>query len=239
MTGQKNIVHYPLASKIQIILSMEPELELPVSLEEEIELIWLKEKSKRNLYNAQLFSLMAYDEHRLIGRFVEYRYWIACRQNSKIQEQLQIFPLGVSGLCLSNDHLLVGTRDLKLASYGGYLECVPAGGIEARAYMQGEVDFIAQAMWELQEEARISEKQVNEIHHLGLFFNPSDGIYDIGLVIRLKGDLHELEPDGTHEYPLLKWYSFDEWETKIEQPDARIVPLSKTMWKSFCKKFPT
>jgi len=236
MTGQKQITHYPLAPKIQIILTTEPELELPVSLEDEIELIWLKEKAKHNLYNSLLFSLSAFDEHRLIGRFIEYRYYIASRHSRKLQEQLQIFPLGISALTLSNDHLLVGTRDMKLPSFGGFTECVPSGGIEARAYMQGEVDFIAQAMWELQEEARISEKQVNEVHQVGLFYSPHEGVYDIGLVIRLNGDEFDREPDGTNEYPLLKWYSFEEWEEKLESSAGKIVPLSKMLWSTYRKK---
>lgn len=231
-SGSSEISRSPLSNQVSIILQENPELDLPLKLEEEVETIWQSEKAKRPLYDSFLFSLTSYDEHRLVGRFVKYRYFIASRQSPKLQEILQIYPLGVSGLCLCHGCVLVGIRDSKLSSYGGYFECVPSGGIEARAYMHGEVDFVAQAMWELQEEARISEKKVREVHPLGLYYSPKDGVYDIGLQIRLDLLEQEMETDGTEEYPLLKWYSYKEFEKKLHDPDANMVPLSRALWKS-------
>ncbi len=238
-TGNNHSISFtPLSDKVRILFEEVPELELPLHLEEEVEAVWQREKAKHNLYDSFLFSLDSYNETRLIGHFVKYRYYIASRHLPEIQEYMNIHPLGVSGLCICKNKVLVGIRDSKLSRFGGFYECVPSGSVEARAYMHGEVDFVAQAMWELSEEAHISEKQVREVHHLGLYFCPKEGVYDIGLLIRLDLLDHEMLGDGTAEYPLLKWCDFKEFEQKLRSPEVKMVPLSKALWQTYSEEVP-
>lgn len=232
-TGSE-IEHNRLSKQFHIILDEHPQLEVPVKLEEEVEAIWTKEKQKRNLYDSFLFSVTSSNEERIVGRFVKYRYFIASRVKKELQEALRIYPLGVSAVCIAQSKVLVGIRDTKLSSYGGYLECVPSGSIEARAYMHAEVDYVAQAMWELQEEARLSEKSVREVHPLGLYYSQVDELYDIGLLIRLDLTEQEMVPDGTQEYPLLTWYTRKEFEHKLHEPELKVVPLTRALWRDYC-----
>lgn len=230
MTGNLNIEQHTLADNVSIILEQDFYIKLPPELEEEVDAIWHKQKAIYNLYDSHIFSLTSFTEQRIVGRFVPYRYYIASRQRPDLQEQLQIFPLGISGFSTCRDCVLVGLRDMKLSSYGGFLEFVPSGSIEPRAYMQGEVDFIAQAMWELAEEAKISENKVTKVNLMGLFFSPQDGVYDIGLHLELDLLENELQSDASDEYPVLKWYTFEEFEQKLAMPDTKLVPLSKFLW---------
>jgi len=228
--SREEISRTALAQNVRIILEGPPELILPLALEEEVEVIWQQEKAKYNLYEGFVFSVSSYDETRIVGRFVHYRHYIASRQSPELQEIMQIYPLGISGLCICDKNVLVGIRDTKLATYGGYYECVPSGSIEARAYMHGEVDFVAQAMWELAEEAKIGEKKVQEVHTLGLYFSPQDGTYDLGLLLRVNLLETEMQDSDSPEYPLLQWHTFADFKKKLSSPEVKIVPMSRVLW---------
>lgn len=228
-----SIVHTVLSDHVRIILLDSLNVELPADLEVLVDEIWQTEKAKRDLYDSFLFSVHSFNETRIIGHYVNYRYYIATRKLPELQELMQIYPLGISGICLSNNCVLTGIRDQKVANYGGYLECVPSGSIEPRAFMHGEVDFVAQCMWELAEEARISEKKVTKVKQLGLFFSPEDGIYDMGLQISLDLVEQEMQHEPTSEYPLLNWYTYEEFDRILAKPDVKVIPLTRALWQSF------
>ncbi|MBS0655482.1 MAG: hypothetical protein JSR46_06890 [Verrucomicrobia bacterium] len=228
------IRYYPLSSKVRIHLSQEPLLELPLPFEVEVEKIWQEQNEvKNNLYNTPLLSYVSHDEQRIFGQFVEYRHFVACQYHPELRKSLNVCPLSVSGLCLSDDHILVGKRDMKLSTYGGYYECIPSGTIEARAYSHGEVDFFMQLAWELEEEAHIGEKMIQEIHPLGLFYDEKMGIYDIGMWVRLDLLKQERRNEGSEEYPMIEWMPIAKWQQLLAEPDAKIVPLSKALWKVY------
>lgn len=227
------ITFFPLSGRVRIHLLDEPVLKLPDAIEEEVEAIWQEQSETKYLFNSNIFSLVSHDENRLFGRFVQYRYFVAAQENPKLRDILQVFPLGVSGISLSDNHILIGTRDVSMSIYGGFLECVPSGTIPARAYSHGEVDFIMQLIWELEEEAHIHEKRVKEIHPLGLFYTKDKGIYDIGMHVQLDMKEYEKNLDGSREYPLLQWLTFPEWEQRLLQPDLKIVPLSRALWHNY------
>ena len=104
--------------------------------------------------------------------------------------------------------------------------------------MQGEVDFLAQLMWELQEEARYPEKKVHQVHPLGLFHCPQTGVYDIAMHLELALEEHEMYPDGTSEYPLLEWLPCEVWEKMLLAEDEKIVPMSRALWKTYKQNSP-
>ncbi len=232
-SNKREIIRFPLSQKVHVILDEQGAFDFPAAIEEEVEAIWHEAKQKKNLIDSTLFCLTSHDEGKITGRFVSYRYYIASRHNPEIQKLLKIYPLGISALCVSDNNILVGIRDSKLAHFPGFYECVPSGSLEARAYMQGEVDFLAQAMWELAEEAKIAENHVHEVRSLGLYFSPEDEIFDIGLLIRVKLLEQELLDSDSPEYPLLQWHTFDEFEEKLLTHHDKFVPLSKSLWQTF------
>ena len=161
---------------------------------------------------------------------IPYRYFVASRLNPELQSILNIHPLGVSGVCVCNDHVLVGTRDMGLSSYPGYLELVPSGSIETRACLYSEIDFLTQVVWELEEEARIYEDKVTQLHPLGLFYSKDIEVYDLGVMIKLSLDNFEQNNfETTKEYPLLNWIKVSEWQKMASDPSKKIVPLSRVL----------
>lgn len=227
--------YFPLYPKVSIHLQEEPELELPLELEEEIEYLWQQEKARNSLYNERILCLDSYNEKHLFCRFVEQRYLTASRQNRHIHEKLKLYPLGVGGVAMCDNFVLVGRRDSKMRDLPGHLELVPIGSIETRAYQHGEVDFIAQTLWLLHEQAHIFESSVRALHPLGLFFSSESGSYHIGVSVNLDPQELEHELEGSSEYPLLKWYTIPEWENELRSLDADVTPLSKALWKSVRK----
>lgn len=229
------VTHIALSDRVRVHVSFHPELAIPAELEAEVERLWEHAKSERELYNGSIFAFESYDNERIFGHFTEYRYFIATTESPELRDKLKIYPLGVSGATICNEHVLVGTRDLKLALYPGYLELVPSGSIEKRAYQHGEVDFFMQLMWELEEEAHLSEKNVQSMQPLGLFYSEDVGVYDLGLRITCNLKEYEMaEFESSMEYPLLRWMPIEEWEKEMKSPNAKIVPLSKAIWKAHC-----
>src|SRR5260221_5178817 len=118
------ISHFPLSSRVRVHLSFQPELQVPVHIEEEVDRLWERAKEEKELFNQPLFCLTSHDDARIFGRFTEYRYYVATCYNPELRTILDIYPLGVSGVTICEDQVLVGTRDAKLALYGNHLELV-------------------------------------------------------------------------------------------------------------------
>ena len=233
----QEVVYFPVSKNVRMHVSFQPELQVPAHIEEEVDRLWDRAQLEKEVYNNTLFCLASRDEDRIIGKFVEYRYYMAMHYNPELQQILDIYPLGVSGIAFCDDKVLVGVRDAKLALYPGFLELVPSGSIEPRAYMHNEVDFIMQLMWELEEEARLSEKKVQEVHPLGLFYSRDVGLYDLGLVIRLKlEDFEKSDLESTEEYPLLRWMKISDWQNVLADPKSQVVPLSRALWQVYQKQ---
>lgn len=233
-TEGEQVNYIPICPTVSVHLSYQPELVLPALIETEIDALWTKAEAESQVFNAPLFCLISHDYERIFGRFSEYRHFIASRSNPELREVLGIYPLSVSGITRCGDKILVGRRDAKLALYPGFLELVPSGSIETRVCQHGEVDFIMQLMWELEEEAHIAEKQVGRIFPIGLFYCSESGIYDLVMSIDCTMQEYELkEYESSSEYPLLRWMSVDEWEEELKSPDANIVPVSRAAWQVF------
>src|SRR5262245_56757332 len=121
MATGNEIIFFPLSPRVRIHLLDEPQLKLPDAIEEEVERIWQEQCEVKNYFNGIIFSLVSHVENRLFGRFVQFRHFIAAQESPELRKTLQVFPLGVSGICLADQHILIGTRDTKMSIYGGYL----------------------------------------------------------------------------------------------------------------------
>jgi hypothetical protein len=223
------IIHFPLAESVRVVVQENREIQLTYEEALEIEALWNREKVKRSLVDTFIFSVTSFDSNRIYGSFVQYRYFLAGKLLPELHKRFRITPLAIGGLSICNGGVLLGVRDVKLENYGGFIECVPSGIIEARAFMQQEVDYMAQGMWKLQEQTGISEKKVKEVRSLGLFFNQKEHLYTIGLKIGLDLFEQEMELEGSKEYPLLDWYTYKECKDMLDDPENKVTPLTRTL----------
>src|ERR1700722_921126 len=75
-----------------------------------VEMLWQEELMARpsDLYNGQLLNFVSLDGMRLLGEFVEYKFYLAQLRDPELQPFLQIAPICISGLTFSGNKVLIG-----------------------------------------------------------------------------------------------------------------------------------
>lgn len=194
--------------------------------QKEVDRIWVHAcKENPHLFNGKIFSLLHFDAERIYGTFVEYKYFIA----SRYLPELQLQPLGVSGIVFSQGSVLIGKRATHLFSRPGLFELCPSGSLDIHAVHNGKVNFREQMDRELVEETSIPPSAVSHYTVLGIAHTRSDGIWDLVLECDLQPHFFEnqkgeasrlLEP--THEYSLFLWHD-------VRKPfsEPAVVPLTQ------------
>lgn len=186
---------------------------------------WQKQQASHDymLFNGKMLSVVEFTGQALFGRFVDYKLYLAQRSGIVLPQDLVIRPVALSGITIHNGKWLVGKRASHLTDYPGHLELVPSGSFDERYYTHGEIDYIAQGLDELAEEAGISKSYVNNVTPLMLVEDITTGIYEVCLEIHLK----EIKlPEATVEYQMLAWWTQKDLQDAIESK-TKIVPLSK------------
>jgi hypothetical protein len=141
----------------------EPAPALKPSLEREVEAIWRVELLKRgpSLFNGPLFSLEQISADIVTGRFVEYRLFLAQTRRPELFAELQVQPLGVTGLLQNAEGLFFGYRSGAVAQQSNRWELIPAGGIDRGTLTEaGQIYPIEQLLAELEEEVGINRAAI-------------------------------------------------------------------------------
>jgi hypothetical protein len=121
--------------------------------------------------DASLFDGGVFSHHRLEedvdgwvklieGRVVPYSWYIACRVDRALGEELRLWVLGVTGLLLCPDGAVVGRRSTT-ASGAGELELAPAGTIGRSDVIDGKVDVRRCILSELHEELGLNAEDLS------------------------------------------------------------------------------
>ncbi len=105
-------------------------------------------------------------------------------------------PLGVKGILVSDDHVLLGLRSGRV-SYPGYWEFAPGGAVEP-----GTLPFETLRA-ELREETGLALGLADRVTARVIFFDHVVGTWEIVHVIRLAGPAPTLQP--TAEYDQFSW----------------------------------
>jgi hypothetical protein len=203
----------------------------------EIETLWRREQEVRltNLFNGQLFNLIEINGDKLIGEFVEYKYYLAQLRNPGFVEILHILPICMSGITLAGNKILIGQRSTNVTQYPGYYETVPSGGIDSSSTVDGTIDLKRQFEKELWEETRISVTEIKKIELFSLIFDPENNLYELCGEIQVNySSLREsLEP--SEEYSKFLWLTKQELKYHIESYSSQYVPFSLHLLKTRLK----
>lgn len=187
---------------------------------ERIHEIWAEESKKRLLYNGFIFCLTSYDEISLTGSYVPYKFLLAQMKDPVIRKEYILYPLGVSGLVVCGNEILIGRRSSFVSQHKGYLECIPSGSFEKGLSPEKRL------VLELMEEACIDEQCILSKQLLGLFYSASCKMYDIGYLITVK---NKEVSRSSQEYTMVQWMKFSAWK-KICRSTQKVVPLSKSLF---------
>lgn len=219
----------PLSRGLQVKLDESLAQKLDPTLEQQIEEVWRSEVKRRggNLMNGKLLAYVRQDGNTIVGRFVEYKHYMAQRVRPELKARLRATPLAVSGLIRTEDAVLVARRSSKVTSYAGFYELVPSGSLE-------QVDFVGQLLAELKEEVGIDSSEVLECTPLALIFDEGDLVYDIAVDVKLKTSVKQLvsrlKETPEYERPLV--LPREQLAKFIAEHRSLIVPTSLAILES-------
>lgn len=207
MTISHQFNAYPLLPLFTLQVSDRVSKPLPSGCEEMIENIWRHEfeKSEGKLFNGKLLSFVSLSHEKLIGEFVDFKFFLAQIIEPKLKPILQIEPIGVSGLTFSQGKILCGCRSSHVTTYAHWDELVPSGGVDAQFISDGRIDLQKQLSIELEEEAGIAAEHILKISPLALIHDMTAGGYDICIAMELSGSAIESTLSFSPEYEILKW----------------------------------
>lgn len=204
---------------------------LPHFVLKRIDEIWEHEKAILGsvLFNGSLLSAVRFNEHELIGRIVEYKYYMAQMRDPSLKEYLELLPLGVSARTFAGNSVLMGRRSDKVFLDRGMLECVPSGGVDLHACREDRVDMRRQIEIELHEETGLPVSYIQNYSVLG--FVVSEGICEICVELILDESLKETDLAINDEYSEFMWIPQEEIAGFVKQRAAEIIPVSQWLLK--------
>jgi len=225
-----NYQTFKLDSQFNIdIDSSSLEKELPVTIREAIDKIWKNEQSFRNVFNGHILDVLSWQHPKLVGRFVEYKSYIAQLRDPSLKTYLPIHILGLTGITQWQDQYLIGCRAPHVTLYPRYYEFAPAGGFDDTAVDQQQASVTKQLCIEMEEELGILAEEVIEIKPTLLLREPTSGDYEICVKLILNPDRTQKMIFPTTEYSTCLWLNAQELKLFFEKHSDLVVPLSKQL----------
>ncbi|MCE5318710.1 MAG: NUDIX domain-containing protein [Parachlamydia sp.] len=200
-----------------------------------VEMLWLEEVAAHpsTTFNGQILNFLSLEGERLLGEFVDYKFYLAQLRDPQLQPSLQITPVTISGLTFSGNKVLFGRRSQEVTQYRGLYEAVPSGGIDPHALQGGQIDLKEQFQRELWEETGISVTEVKGIQPFLLVYDPSTHMYEICAVIEVNYPVVSEERKPTAEYQEFIWVSKSEMKSFTAKHSAEFVPFSLYLLKAW------
>jgi predicted NUDIX family phosphoesterase len=199
--------------------------------------IWESEIKKEDkiLYNSEILVLkdifISDNEIIIEGEFIDYKLYFASRNSPAIKQKIE--PICVSGVIVikekDREMLLIAERSERSATYPGYLEFVPSGGIDKMSITNSNnIDYKIAILQELKEEVGVLEKDIENIETLGLIYDREGKIYDICCKIYTELDrekfINGIETRNEYDKPLI----IEKDKTgEFLKSHQKIVPTSK------------
>lgn len=205
---------------------------LPQDVLQEIKRIWQEESQipGRYLFGGQLLSLVDLEADCLVGQFVPYEQYLAQVRNPELRSYLRICHLAVNGITRADEHLLIAKRAASVTQYPLHYELAPSGGISEK-YLRpnGEIDYTAEIVGELEEETSFTKNQIQQITPLYLVFDAEEPSIELFLEVRLHPETSITTPAPHLEYPELHWVPESKLPLFLQNHPDAWVPLSKAI----------
>jgi hypothetical protein len=195
---------------------------------DEIETIWRQEQSQSSspLFNGQLLNLIQLEENKIVGEFIEYKYYLAQLRHPSFKELLCIRPVCISAITCVGDKVLMGERSSNVTQYQNYFEVVPSGGIDEKCLVNETIDLPRQFEKELWEETRISMTEIKKNEIFSLIYDFKEDSYELCAEIHLNYSILKEPISPTEEYQQFQWYLKKELKSFVNSNQTKIVPFS-------------
>lgn len=226
---------FPIPSNFCIKIDRSPVgKELSDVLSGRVEEIWQEELIKRGalLHNGRILSVVSLENGIIVGRFVEYRNYLAQVMDPILAKEFNFCTLGMTGITFSGDHILIGRRAAEVTHYPLYYEFAPVGGVDPVALEGDYIDITKQALIELSEETGILERDVLSIKSCLLIRDSLLNTLEVCVRIDVDPNLGSKLVHSTAEYPELFWVSAKAIEKFIKEHEDHFVPTSTILYKN-------
>ena len=139
-----------------------------------VDAVWDAEKALRGdrLFEGPVLSLVSHAPDRLVVSPMTYRHLIAARRRPALRAAIGVRPVGVTGLVVCRDGLVLGRRAGHVAADAGLWEPAPAGGLD-------RPDPAGVLLGELREELGLSGADAGTPEPIGMIEDPGAGTLDI------------------------------------------------------------
>ncbi|QDU32040.1 hypothetical protein KS4_00680 [Poriferisphaera corsica] len=196
--------------------------------------IWEQEKLKRGdgLFNGRLFGVIDYDRRRVMGRWFEYKYYVAHRYDPYLFENTFLIPLGVSGIIAHEDYVVFGRRSDRVMCYPGAWELAPSGAVDPTCLNTDKlmVDYERLLMKELHEETGLQVAEMDGVDVIGFGRDMKEASFEVCARIRSKLDYRamvaRLDEAQNDEYREFNVVGLNEIEQFVEENAGTILPIS-------------
>lgn len=205
------------------------EKDLPAQIREAIEHIWQLEQKSRSVFNGRILDVLSWEPQKLVGRFVEYKSYIAQLRDPSLKAYLPIHILGLTGVTQWQDQYLIGCRAPHVTLYPCCYEFAPAGGFDDTAVEHRQASIAKQLGMEMEEELGISSDDVIEITPTLLMREPLSGDYEICAKIILNPVRTQKIIFPTTEYSSCIWLNAPALKKFFEESGDLVVPLSRQL----------
>jgi hypothetical protein len=187
------------------------------------------------LFNGKMLIFSSFEEGKLTGRFIEYKYYRAQLTQPSLKSVLNIKPIAISCSCTYQNEILIGRRSESVTGFPGCYELVPSGGISLDSLRLGRIDLARQALIELEEEAGISSECVKSCISVVLIYEIDSATYEIYMEIKLQERGGDTNVRSTKEYSMLEWMPLSELCVLAEREKESFVPLSLYLIEHYLK----
>ena len=174
---------------------------------------WLKHKDD-SVFDGDALLYLRVEGNKIHVIKQKYRTVFYILHNPQSELAIKLTPIGVSGFILDiNNNILLAKRSSLVTQYKDYYECPPSGSIERID------DYKAQILIELEEEVKISMKEVSQLTTIALIKDKFNNQFDIVFKIKLKSRFKPYRTNNT-EYEYFHFLPMEDLNSFIEKHDC-------------------
>jgi beta-phosphoglucomutase-like phosphatase (HAD superfamily) len=207
----------PLTDSFKVLLEETPLSPLSEEEEKRMESVWEAQKIKSGdrLTNGERLTYLLFEKMSLKGVFAPYKRVLSFGGG-----------VAVTGITKTEDGaVLIAQRSTQVASFPGFFELAPAGGLDPSCLKGEEIDYKKQIEIELKEELDISSSFLKKNSPLFLIEDKELKTFEIVMELTLSEKLGAL----SWEYEELHWIESEARLSFLAKHFEKIVPLSRIL----------